>query len=140
MAADRKYISIICDDIRHEVGDKISLMGCYSGVLYVNEFPATLAKLGVYTKIITEVDDPIQNLQVKFLFGKKELGEVSIDVSQAPPEKIADCRTYQVAMICGPVKLEQPGELRVEVETQNEGLCTETIRVLRREVAGSSGS
>tara|TARA_R110001592_G_scaffold294808_2_gene564653 strand:+ start:82 stop:495 length:414 start_codon:yes stop_codon:yes gene_type:complete len=132
MPGDRAIYSIICDDIRHEVGDKISLMGCYSGVMYVNAFPASLPKLGAYTRISTDYNDLIKSLSVRFYFGKKLLGQINGDLSEIKPEKIGDKSTYQLAMVCGPIKLEQPGELRVEIETGDDALVSESVNVMLR--------
>lgn len=37
--------TIFCDDLRHELNGKISLMGIYTGDMYVPEFPITLLKI-----------------------------------------------------------------------------------------------
>ncbi|TPW22566.1 hypothetical protein FH712_16630 [Marinobacter nauticus] len=132
MPSDRTFYSIICDDIRHEVGDKISLMGCYSGVMFVNEFPAALPKLGAYTRIVADHDDLIQSIRVRFFFQKKLLGQINGDLSQIKPERIGDRSSYQIAMVCGPINMEEAGDLRVEVETENDALVSETIKVMLR--------
>jgi hypothetical protein len=38
--------AIICDDIRHEIGDKFSLIGVYGSDICVAQIPFTLPKLG----------------------------------------------------------------------------------------------
>lgn len=139
MPSDRTFFSIVCDDIRHEVGDKVSLMGCYSGVMYVNAFPAALPKLGAYTRIVTDHDDVIQSIRVRFYFGKKLLGQIDGNLSQIKPEKIGDRSSYQIAMVCGPISMEQSGDLRVEIETENDALVSETIQVMERS-SSDSGS
>lgn len=41
-------VSIFCDDIRYEQGNKVSLMGCYGPELHVHTpLPVVLPKLGV---------------------------------------------------------------------------------------------
>jgi len=37
--------TLFCDDIRQEVGGKVSYIGIYAGVMFVNEIPAQLSKL-----------------------------------------------------------------------------------------------
>jgi hypothetical protein len=41
----RHVETLFCDDIRHEVGGKLSYIGVYSGGLFVRAFPVTLPKL-----------------------------------------------------------------------------------------------
>ncbi len=38
-------VALFCDDVRSEVGNKLSLMGVYGQDLLLQEFPATLPKL-----------------------------------------------------------------------------------------------
>jgi hypothetical protein len=38
-------VALFCDDVRNEVGNKLSLMGVYGQDLLLREFPATLPKL-----------------------------------------------------------------------------------------------
>jgi hypothetical protein len=45
MTAQRTVIAQFCDDVRQEIGNKFSLMGCYGSDLYVPAFPITLPKL-----------------------------------------------------------------------------------------------
>jgi hypothetical protein len=40
--------TIFCDDIRNEVDGKVSFIGCYHGIMYVNaDFPFLIAKFGL---------------------------------------------------------------------------------------------
>lgn len=38
-------VALFCDDVRNEVGNKLSLMGVYGQDLLLREFPTTLPKL-----------------------------------------------------------------------------------------------
>jgi hypothetical protein len=42
MTAHRSVIAQFCDDVRQEIGNKFSLMGCYGSDLYVPAFPITM--------------------------------------------------------------------------------------------------
>lgn len=57
--------TIYCDDIRHEVGGKLSLMGVYNGVLYVPQFPATLQKIWIKATLVVNQDDPPKTLKMR---------------------------------------------------------------------------
>tara|TARA_R110002072_G_scaffold113009_2_gene242425 strand:+ start:1214 stop:1639 length:426 start_codon:yes stop_codon:yes gene_type:complete len=43
-----------CDDIRHEIGGKVSLIGCYANHLFSEGFPLTAPKLCVHLRILTD--------------------------------------------------------------------------------------
>ena len=44
---NRQVFTTFCDDIRQEIGGKLSYMGVYSSDLYVGGFPITLPKFCV---------------------------------------------------------------------------------------------
>jgi len=46
----RHEITIICDDIRREIGNKISLMGLYDDAIVIKQAPARLSKLCVFQR------------------------------------------------------------------------------------------
>ena len=60
----RTFQTIWCDDVRMEVGNKMSLMGVYSNVLLVPTFPFTLLKLCLSCKVRTEIKKPFKQLKI----------------------------------------------------------------------------
>lgn len=48
MSTDYNFTSIFCDDVRHELNGKFSLMGIYTGDMYVPVFPIALPKICAY--------------------------------------------------------------------------------------------
>lgn len=56
---------LYCDDVRFEVGNKLTYVGVYSADLFLNApTPAVLPKLCVVVRIDTPTDAPIQSLAV----------------------------------------------------------------------------
>ncbi len=53
-----------CDDIRAEVGNKLSLMGMYRGELHVPIMPTFLPKLSLAIYCTTEVDQPFKSMKI----------------------------------------------------------------------------
>jgi hypothetical protein len=55
-----QFFGIYCDDIRHEVSGKTSLVGCYGPTLFVRKFPTSLPKLcfhfTIYAALETQLD------------------------------------------------------------------------------------
>src|ERR1700685_4204819 len=43
-------LTIICDDVRHELGHKITLVGMYDEAIIVAKFPARIAKLCIFQR------------------------------------------------------------------------------------------
>jgi hypothetical protein len=60
MKKGRSVYCVFCDDIRHEVGNKFSLMGVYSGGLIVSaaSLPTRLPKLAIYIWITSPLSKP----------------------------------------------------------------------------------
>ncbi|MGA2554637.1 MAG: hypothetical protein ABSF20_07630 [Smithella sp.] len=59
-----KYL-IICDDIRHEVGNKISLIGIYNESITVQTIPFILPKLCFH--LVFDSFDHIENIEMKII-------------------------------------------------------------------------
>lgn len=76
--------STFCDDVRQEIGNKTSLMGLYSGELFVQELPAALSKLCVVIVCRTSVEEPFTTLSVRLnVAGGDTVAEVAL-----PPEAL----------------------------------------------------
>lgn len=56
--------AFFCDDIRYEIGNKVSLMGVYSKDLIFPALPAFLSRLGVVLTIDTAINEPIESIKV----------------------------------------------------------------------------
>jgi hypothetical protein len=126
--------SIFCDDIRQEVGGKLSFMGVYYGVMYVPQFPILLPKISVNVtfyepKNMADVRDAPVIIKVFMPNDTQDtpsiVGEVppSKDVigllppSELPPEEdvpqlmIANAMFFQ-----SPFVIQEPGRVRVRGE------------------------
>lgn len=51
-----RFSAIFCDDVRREVGDKLSLMGVYNGSLIFNKFPAQMPILHAVLSLVFPID------------------------------------------------------------------------------------
>lgn len=60
----RTLESIWCDDVRLEVGNKISYMGVYFNELFVPSFPFALEKLCLSCQVKTSIDLPFKSLKL----------------------------------------------------------------------------
>lgn len=134
---NRHIQAIFCDDIRHEVGNKVSYMGVYNGQLFVPQFPVVLPKLVVVTSVITSVDEPFEQLAVRLFKDDDVLVEAKLEDEQlAIPIPMQDdyglpfsAHTYQTAFILSPLLIDAPCILRVRAETEMEEIYSIGLRV-----------
>lgn len=76
---DDVFISAIyCDDIRSEVGSKVSLMGVYNSELLVKEFPLALPKFFIQANARMSLDSQAEDLKFQVLLGDDVVSELSL--------------------------------------------------------------
>lgn len=64
-----------CDDIRLEVGSKVSMMGIYNGELHVAAMPVFLPKLCVAVFCTTEFENRFKEIKIRITSGESLLQE-----------------------------------------------------------------
>lgn len=121
--------TIYCDDIRQEIGGKLSLIGVYNGVMYVPRFPATLPKLWIMATYVVSQDKPPKSLKVRVFKNAESLAD--LDATPDYLEQLAKTPEPAVPMpdgskrviashmhVCfSPLVLEGPCVLRVTAIT-----------------------
>lgn len=130
--------TIYCDDVRQEVGGKLSLIGVYNGVMYVPQFPVTLPKLWIVATFVAPKDEPMKSLKFRVFKNNEPLADLD-----ATPEhllQLANAREPIVPLpdgsrsvistqsqVCfAPLQLDSPCVLRVAAITESgetRGLC-----------------
>ncbi len=132
----RHVETLFCDDIRHEMGGKLSFIGVYSGSLYVPAFPVTLPKLCLSVKIITPADEPLRTVTLSVLKDEDTLQEIAVDEEQLmaasdsadeqPQERV---QVMQFALVFSPIQFDGPCILRVRAQTEDGELRGLALRV-----------
>lgn len=136
----RHVETLFCDDIRHEVGGKLSFIGVYSGGLFVPAFPVTLPKLCLSVKIVTPADAPIKVLNLRVLRDEEILQEIALDeeqlaaASDSAEEMTEEQRKERVQMAqfmlaFSPIQFEDACTLRVRVQTEDGELHGMALKV-----------
>jgi hypothetical protein len=121
--ADRFVHAIFCDDMRHEMGNKVSFMGCYQGELFVPFAPIALPKLCVYVTISTPAERPFTSLSIRVDQGNNTIANVdttSADWAQPMPPAPDDVTMLlaNVGVMLSPFAITEPGDIRVVVTTE----------------------
>src|SRR5208282_5784869 len=80
----RSLAAIFCDDIRQEVGNKLSYMGCYTGQMFVQAFPLALPKVCVAMHAVTPADNPFKQIKFRLLKGDEVIAEADMNMSEVP--------------------------------------------------------
>lgn len=125
MSAPRRGFCVFCDDIRHEVGNKISLMGIYHGeIVFSQNPPAILPKFVIAMWLLADVDDPIKQINVS-IFGPPARTELAKIEAQPPPSMLPtppDATQKHIHLVFPMVNFHFPEEglLEVEVTTERE--------------------
>ena len=121
MTSPRVTHCLFCDDIRQEVGNKLSLMGLYFGEIFVvGKAPQILPKLCVVVFIVVDAKDPMEWFKTTILIppARSELCTIS-SVASPPSEMTDDIRQIVLHQIIpiSPFPLNEDGLIEVMIET-----------------------
>lgn len=135
MSQGSRHIEVIyCDDIREEVGHKMSYMGVYSGELSVPSAPVLLTKLCIAVKVVTDITDPFTELEVRIVKGEDDLelittGKILGPVDMAGFDNGSTRMLTQMAFMLAPFQIEEETILRVVAKTEREELRGIALRI-----------
>lgn len=131
---NRHVQTIFCDDIRHELGGKLSYIGVYSGHLFVPTFPVTLPKLCLSLSVITPASQPFQKLELHIFKDDEQIAEGILDevqlseIIEATAEGNGNLATEERVQVLNslfmfsPFQIDGPCRLRVRAVTESEEL------------------
>lgn len=133
----RQIDVIYCDDIREEIGNKVSYMGVYFGELRVNVAPMLLGKLCLGVRLRTPISQPFESLEVRVLKEKKgvEIGEIlATGVIEQPADFTVDDDAAtqilaQLHFMLQPFQIDDDFEIRVKAKTESEELVSSALRI-----------
>jgi hypothetical protein len=125
--ADNRFVTTqFCDDVRQELGNKVSLMGCYGHSMLVGTLPAALPKLCVQIRIYTPVQRPFTKLSVRLMREGEVLGEIQFpqdtllaEEPNAHQSAHAQWRVTTAFIALSPFHVERPCRLNVEADTED---------------------
>lgn len=140
MIKDRLVLARFCDDIRHEVGNKYSLIGCYGDELFIDKLPGILPKFCAQVQALTPIDRPFGELKFRALLDDDVIAELEVPTGVLKEGKTAaehapaDAQrlTVNAMMVFSPLVLNQPGRLRIEADTDEGTLRGNAISIQER--------
>ena len=137
MNEQRFVCAIFCDDIRQEVGNKFSLIGCYGQGLVTKNFPVALPKLCAHVRVYTSSNNPFQKLVIRAKLGQEYIAELDIPVDNMDTNILLQdepSRTVLNAhMVFSPLIIVEPTVLRIEVETESGTIQGSTLGIVDSE-------
>ena len=114
--SNKRYVSVIyCDDVRAEIGNKLSYMGIYQNELLISKLPSTLLKLCIVITVFTPKDEPFKELEFKVFRDDDVLAIKKMD------DEINNNMSTAVLTIA-PFAIEKPCKLKVRVKTESDEL------------------
>lgn len=120
-------IATFCDDIRHERGNKFSLMGCYGPEMILDSIPAVLPRICVQVLVSSPSGSAVSSVKLR-----AHLNEELIAETDVPHEHIEtvmkglqgkldgeDGRAnFSLFMVFSPLSIQEPSTLRISAEAQ----------------------
>ncbi|AOY00121.1 hypothetical protein [Jeongeupia sp. USM3] len=136
--------SIFCDDIRHEVNGKTTLVGCYAGVMYVQAFPALLARLCILNQVVIPLASEAKGtVSITIMKEDETLARTEMQVTEifkaaqdnpATPEE-STFAEMQSATEFSPLAIEKPCLLQVITATDDGIIGRSRLRILQMPTA-----
>lgn len=112
--AQKTYV-FMCDDVRRELGNKISLMGIYGDDIFLNKVPNNLKSL-VFVLMLENLTTKFNKISINLKLPKDKPNELTIDA----PKKIALKTKTHLAFGFAPVKIGHTGKAKVEFRFDDE--------------------
>jgi hypothetical protein len=137
---------LFCDDIRQEVGGKLSYMGVYHGVLQAHgSFPLTLPKFGIVTTYVERFDalteeEKARNISIKILVPNENGGEKLLFESEIPAATLrgenadnaqSELKIFrmEIPVLMAPLTIDAPGKIKVRLYLGNLELKIGSLEV-----------
>lgn len=108
--------AIICDDIRQEVGNKISLIGIYSKDIFVTKIPFTFPKLCFAINYGYIKGGDTFSIELSGPSGKR-LGEM---IKSGVPEKVIGYARFQIHATFSPLVAKNEGDYKLIAIVNND--------------------
>jgi hypothetical protein len=103
--------TVICDDIRQEIGNKHSFIGVYGPIILVSKIPYVFPKLSFVLYFEDVKGGDVFSVELKNPSGE-QLGNT---INGTAPEEIKGNIQFQIFAIFSPLNVKQEGEYKIEI-------------------------
>lgn len=135
----RIVIAQFCDDIRPEIGNKYSLMGCYGEEMIIDKLPALLPKLCVQVKVLLPSDQSFTKLLIRAVLNGESVAEIDVPTQEMSQFYLARAalsdiqRLGVVAMITiSPLPVSESCQIKIEAEIDDRVLRGSSLKIRER--------
>ena len=133
MSIPRHLEVIFCDDIKEEVGNKLSFMGVYSADLTVPVVPIILNKLCTVVRAVADKSEPFESLNVSIFQGDDSAELISTGPIALPslnPDSMeSPLQVVQLTFMLTPFQIDKETTVRVKATTEREELISAGLRI-----------
>lgn len=144
MKHGRSINCVFCDDVRHEIGNKVSLIGIYGGEMLIqtSALPVLLPKLGVHVFINTPIKKPFKRATVWIVTpSNQEVARVNVeDIKMADIKEDVQKVTFGASMVIPLVQITENGAINAwgEIDGERERVGKLLVRIEEQPVDGSA--
>jgi hypothetical protein len=131
--------TLYCDDVRQEVGGKMTFVGAYQRQMQAEQpGELILPKLCIVITAQTPHEQPFKKLKIKLLRDDDVLQEVELPVEENTPPMITNGKPtkfdqFGVILTLTNMKFEESATLRIRVETEGEELWAPGFQILLKD-------
>ena len=132
----RSFCVNYCDDIRHELGNKISLIGIYGADLLVQEVPAVIPKLCIYAQLYSELDKAFDDrVELKVTLGD-ELIATSVITPNASSLQPRQFQKIGAHIVIAPFLIDEECTLQVCAFYKNQEYKSSALKIRSQSSSG----
>jgi hypothetical protein len=144
--------TVFCDDIRQEVGGKITFVGTYRQALIVHgTFPITLPKFAMAIHYLEKTSETPEKVDLKVFFpgdaddapsisGELSLAEASKGVPDAEKNNPKRVSTFTTQIVIAPFELKASGSIKVRIKRGDQIIRVGRLRVTAIEAKAKDDS
>jgi hypothetical protein len=117
----RHGTTIFCDDIRFEVGNKVTFVGVYGTDLFVRDFPITLPKLCLAVKLVAPYESAYSQVEIKVFKDDEVIAQGAISNSDDLSAQDREPNSVQfigATFFLVPLVLDGPCQIKVRAYDQ----------------------
>jgi hypothetical protein len=137
MNNDRYAFCLYCDDVRQEVGGKMTLVGVYQGGIQINApLPVTIPQLHIVCNIRTPIDRPFKSLAFRLMFGDEEVAASTIPddfleglIHTSAPREESNSGIFNMQIGVQNILVTKPGKMVMLVTTEEGELRSNALEI-----------